>query len=61
MGSTDQADPSCIYFRISLILMERRWFFSLSPPLDAGPQKPQTLTASKPKYENFGPKIQIPH
>jgi hypothetical protein len=23
----------------------------------AGPQKPQTLTASKPKYENFGPKI----
>jgi hypothetical protein len=62
MGSTDQADPSCFYFRISWILMERRWFyFFLSPPLVAGPQKPQTLTASKPKYENFGPKIQIPH
>ena len=26
MGSTNQADPSCIYFRISWILMERPWF-----------------------------------
>ena len=35
--------------------------FFLSPWLVAGPQKPQTLTASNPKCENFGPKIQIPH
>ena len=27
MGSTDQADPSCFYFRISWILMERLWFY----------------------------------
>jgi hypothetical protein len=27
-------------------------FFS-SPPFSAGPQKPQTLTPSKIKYENF--------
>ena len=33
------------------------WF----PQLSTGPQKPQTLTASKTKYEKFGPKIQIPH
>ena len=33
--------------------------FFLSPRLVAGPQKPQTLTVSKPKYENFGQKIQI--
>ena len=40
MGSTDQADPSCIYFRISWILIDRPWFyFFLSPPLVAGPQK----------------------
>ena len=32
-------------------------FFS-SPPFSAGPQKPQTLTASKIKYEKFGPKIE---
>ena len=35
--------------------------FFLSPPLVAGPQKPQTLTASKPWYEDFRPKIQISH
>jgi hypothetical protein len=29
MGSTDQADPSCFYFRISWILMERPWFYSI--------------------------------
>ena len=29
----------------------------LSPPVSAGPQKPQTLTAWKTKYENFGPKM----
>ena len=32
-----------------------------SPQVSAGPQKPQTLTASKIKYEKFGPKILIPH
>ena len=31
-------------------------FFS-SPPFSAGPQKPQTLTPSKIKYENVLPKI----
>ena len=35
--------------------------FFLSPPLVAGPQKPQKLTTSKIKYEHFGPKILIPH
>ena len=33
------------------------WF----PQSSAGPQKPQTLTASKTKYEKFGPKIYGPH
>ena len=33
------------------------WF----PKLSAGPEKSQTLTASKSKYEKFGLKIQIPH
>ena len=38
--STDQAHPSWFYFKISWILMERRWFhFFLSPPFSAGPQK----------------------
>ena len=36
-------------------------FIFLSPPLVAGPQKPQKLTTSKIKYEHFGPKILIPH
>ena len=27
MVSTNQADPGCFYFRISWILMERRWFY----------------------------------
>jgi hypothetical protein len=36
-------------------------FFSKSFPfISAGPQKPQILTASKIKYEKFGPKILIP-
>ena len=30
------------------------------PPISAGPQKPQKLSASKIKYEKFGPKILIP-
>ena len=37
-------------------------FFSLKlfPLIASGPQKPQKLTASKIKYEKFGPKILIP-
>ena len=31
MGSTDQADPSCFYFRISWILMEWSWFYFFRP------------------------------
>ena len=31
MGSTDQTDPSCFYFRISWILMERLWFYFFCP------------------------------
>ena len=42
--------------------MEQSCFsFFLSPRVSGGPQKPETLTASKSKYEKFGPKIQIPH
>ena len=33
--------------------------FFLSPPLVAGPQKPQKLTTSKIKYKHFGPNILI--
>ena len=56
--STDQAIPSCFYFRISWILMEQHFFlFFLSPRVSAAPQKPQTLNASKTKYEKFEPKI----
>ena len=31
MGSTDQADPSCFYFRISWVLMERLCFYFFCP------------------------------
>ena len=31
MVSTNRADPSCFYFRISWILMERRWFYFFVP------------------------------
>ena len=31
MGSTNQADPSCFYFRISWILMEWLWFHFFHP------------------------------
>ena len=31
MVSTNQADPSCFYFRISWLLMERRWFYFFRP------------------------------
>ena len=45
----------------NLMKIDGTTLFFLSPQLVAGPQKPQILTASKPKYENFGPKIQMPH
>ena len=54
MVLTDQADPSCFYFKISWILMEwHGFYFSLSPSFSAGLQKPRTLTASRIKYEKF--------
>ena len=31
MVSTNQADPGCLYFRISWILMERCWFYFFHP------------------------------
>ena len=31
MASTNQADPSCFYFRISWILVEGRWFYFFLP------------------------------
>ena len=31
MVSTNQADSCCFYFRISWILMERRWFYFFRP------------------------------
>ena len=31
MVSTDQADPSCFYIRISWILIERHWFYFFCP------------------------------
>ena len=31
MVSTNQSDPSCFYFRITWILMERRWFYFFRP------------------------------
>ena len=33
MVSTNQVDPSCFYFRISWILMERRWFYFFVPSI----------------------------
>ena len=58
MVSTNQAYPSSFYFRISWILMKEHWFyFFSSPPFNAGPQKPRTLTSSKNKNENSWPKI----
>ena len=54
--STDQGIPSCFYFRISFHGTTLFLFF-LSPQVSGGPQKPQTLIASKSKYEKFGPKI----
>ena len=57
-GQPNKLTQVFFYFRISWILMERDWFYSnLSPPLSAGPQKPQRLTVSKIEYENFWSKI----
>ena len=63
MGSTDQADPSCFYVLQNFMNIDETTLglFFLSPPLVAGPQKPQKLTTSKIKYEHFGPKILIGH
>ena len=43
-------------------LRENQWndLLFLFPLIALGPQKPQKLTASKIKYESFGPKILIP-
>ena len=64
VGSTSQAYQviSTSEFHEYLITYGPTLFlFSLSSRVSAGPQKPQSLTASKTKYENYGPKIQIPH
>ena len=63
MGSTDQADPSCFYVLQNFMNINGTalFLFFLSPRVSGGPQKPQTMSASKSKYEKFGPKIQIPH
>jgi hypothetical protein len=37
------------------------YLFFLFPWFSAGPQNPETLTASKSKYENFEPTFLIPH
>jgi hypothetical protein len=37
------------------------FLFFLPPWFSAGPQKPQTWTASKTQYENFEPKVLILH
>ena len=44
------------------VTINRTTFFSLKlfPLIEAGPQKPQKLTASQIKDEKFGPKILIP-
>ena len=54
MVSTDQADPIRFYFRISWNDVD---FICLSRSYSGGHQKPPTLTASKTKYEKFGPKL----
>ena len=62
MGSTDQADPSCFYLRISWILMERimmLFLFLLSSWFSAVPQKPQTLTVWKFRINNSNSSSQI--
>ena len=56
MESTDQADPSCSVLQ-NFMNIDGTMFLFFVPWLSAGPQNPQTLTASQSKYENFGPKI----
>ena len=48
MGSTDQADPRFLLQIFMNIDGTTLILFLLSPRLVTGPQKPQTLTASKP-------------
>ena len=60
MGSTNQADPSRYYFRIYHYWWNDLGFiYFLSPWFSAAPQKPQTFTASKSKYENPGQKFKF--
>ena len=60
MGWTDQADPSCFYFRISWILMERLWFYLFCPlHLLQGLRSLKNWLLQKIKYKHFGPKILI--
>ena len=62
VGSNDQADSSGLYFRMCVKINETTFFsLKLFPLISSGPQKPQKLTASKIEYENFGPKLLIPH
>ena len=56
MGSTNQAVPSCFYQNV-ININGTTFKKNLSPQFSAGPQKPPTLSASKFKYENFGPKF----
>jgi hypothetical protein len=44
-----------------LIKLVQVFSSKLCPLIFAGPQKPKKLTASKIKYEKFGPKVLIPH
>ena len=62
MGSTDQADPIFVLLQNFMNIDGTTLFlFFSSPPLCAGPQKPQILTTSKIEYEIFRPKIKIPY
>ena len=51
--STNQAIPSCFYILQNFMNINGTmlFLFYLSPGVSAGPQKPQTSTASKTKYE----------
>ena len=51
----------CTYYIDNCLKIDGTTLFSSKsfPLISAGPQKPQKLTASKIKYEKFGPKILI--
>ena len=58
MVSTDQADPIRFYFRISWILMERRWFHFFCPlHLVQGLRSLQHWLLQKLSMKRFWPKI----